>query len=164
MMKNKVHIEYLFLDLKTCDRCMGTDQVLEEVVEAIMPALELAGYPVEYRKIEISTPELAAQYRFLSSPTICVNGQDICPTVQENGCGCCSQISGTDVDCRVFEYEGQTYEVPPKAMLAEAILRSVFAPVSSSDCDCYTLPENLKTFFDGKANKGSSCSCKGGCC
>ena len=153
-MEKLVQIECLFLDLQTCDRCIGTDHVLEEVIKSITPTLELAGYQVEYRKVEMSTPELAVQYRFLSSPTIRVNGRDICPTVLETGCGCCGQISGTDVDCRVFEYEGQTYEVPPKAMLTEAILRGIFAPVVDQICDCYSLPDNLKAFFDGKTNKG----------
>ncbi|MGI6071285.1 MAG: DUF2703 domain-containing protein [Blautia sp.] len=163
-MKKAVQIEYLFLDLQTCDRCMGTDQVLEEVIEAISPALELADYHLEYHKVEMSTAQIAEQYRFLSSPTIRVNGRDICSSVKENACGCCGEISGTDVDCRVFEYEGQTYEVPPKAMLAEEILRSIFAPADGQGCDCYSLPVNLKTFFDGKSKKSGSCSCKGGCC
>ena len=37
----------------------------------------------------------------------------------------CSRCCGTDVTCRVFTYEGADYEVPPKAMLAEEILRRV---------------------------------------
>ena len=162
-MSKSVKIEYLFLDLQTCDRCIGTDQVLDEVVETITPVLELAGYQVEYQKIEMTTARLAEKYRFLSSPTIRVNGQDICTTVKESECGCCSQISGTAVDCRVFEYEGSVYEVPPQAMLAEAILRSVFTPNGAPCCSCYTLPDNLKTFFAGKDSKNGSCCCSNGC-
>ena len=104
----KVLVEYLYLDLNTCDRCIGTDKVLDEVMVILTPALELAGYNVEYNKIEIETAEIAKQFQFLSSPTIRVNGQDICASVEENSCGCCSEISGTDVDCRVFEYNGKT--------------------------------------------------------
>ena len=116
--EKKVLVEYLYLDLDTCDRCMGTDVVLEEVMATLTAALEFAGYSVEYSKIEITTAEIAIQYEFLSSPTIRVNGQDICQTVSETSCGCCSEISDTDVDCRVFEYNGETYEVPPREMLA----------------------------------------------
>lgn len=153
-----VEVEYLYLDLETCDRCVGTDQVLEEVLEELTPALQLAGYAVEYRKIEIANADQARQHRFLASPTIRVNGRDICETVEENGCACCSDISGTAVDCRVFPYEGVSHEVPPRAMLAEAILKGVGVvprPVTGP----YRLPENLKRFFEGK--KSSSCS---GCC
>ena len=161
--KKKVMVEYLFLDLKTCDRCIGTDVVLEEVMTTLTPVLELAGYTVEYRKTEITTTEAAVHYKFLSSPTIRVNGKDICQTVSETNCGCCSEISDTDVDCRVFEYDGETYEIPPKEMLAEAILRNVFGmPEVGCSCDSYELPDNLRSFFEGKENK--KCSCGDCCC
>ncbi len=159
--KQRLQIEYLYLDLNTCDRCIGTDAVLEEVLEILRPALELAGYAVDYQKHEMSTPELAEQYHFLSSPTILVNGQDIFGTVQESNCGCCGEIAGTDVDCRVFEYEGKTYEVPTKEMLANAILNSLNAQPNCS-CGAYELPENLKRFYEGKVQKAentSSCGC-----
>lgn len=162
--EKKLVVEYLYLDLQTCDRCIGTDNVLDEVMLTLTPALQLAGYEVEYHKVEMQTAELATQYQFLSSPTIRVNGQDICQSVAENSCGCCSDISGTDVDCRVFEYCGETYEVPPKEMLAEAILQTVFGSAESG-CSCggYELPENLRDFFEGKTKK-FGCSCGGDCC
>lgn len=151
--KKVVKIEYLYLDLNTCDRCIGTDKVLEEVLEEVAPVLNLAGYEVRYKKIEVTTERLAEALRFVSSPTIRVNGRDICESVKETDCACCGEISGTAVDCRVFEYEGKEYEAPPKAMLAEFILRGVFAPRDVCRCGDYELPENLKTFFDGKESK-----------
>lgn len=109
--KKKVVVEYLYLDIETCGRCIGTDNILDEVMITLTPTLNIAGFEVEYNKIEMNTAEVAKQYKFLSSPTIRVNSQDICQSVEENSCGCCSDISGTDVNCRVFEYNGQTYEV-----------------------------------------------------
>lgn len=160
----KIVVEYLYLDLQTCDRCIGTDNVLDEVMMTLTPALQLAGYEVAYNKIEMETSELAERYRFLSSPTIRVNGRDICMSVKENSCGCCSEISGTDVDCRVFEYNGEDYEVPPREMLAEGVLRAVFGQ-ADDECTCggYKLPDNLKDFFEGKKNK-AGCSCGSTCC
>lgn len=35
--KKNVLIEYLYLDLDTCDRCIGADKVLEEAIECITP-------------------------------------------------------------------------------------------------------------------------------
>lgn len=148
-MKKRLRIDYLYLDLHTCDRCIGTDAVLDEVVETLRPALTTAGYAVEYRKTEIQTPELAAQYHFLSSPTILVNGTDIFGEVKESDCGCCGEIAGTDIDCRVFEANGKRYDVPTKEMLANAILKSLNVPPKRKGA--YVLPENLKRFFDGKA-------------
>lgn len=162
---NKGVVEYLYLDLQSCDRCMGTEHVLDEVMTILTPALRLAGYEVEYRKVEMRTAELAERFQFLSSPTVRVNGQDICGSVRENNCGCCGEISGTDVDCRVFEYKGETYEVPPKEMLAEAVLRTLFGSAESA-CFCggeYRLPENLKAFYDGKRLRSCG-SCGDSCC
>lgn len=161
--EKEIAVEYLYLDLQTCDRCIGTDAVLDEVMETLTPALELAGYKIEYRKIEMKTAELAERYKFLSSPTIRVNGQDICGSVKENSCGCCSEISGTDVDCRVFEYNGESYEIPPNEMLAEAILKAIFGTTDNCSCGDYKMPDNLKTFYQGKTSK-SVCSCGGNCC
>lgn len=156
----KLLVQYLYLDLQTCDRCIGTDEVLDEVMEILIPALTLAGFDVEYDKVEMSTEEIAEAYRFLSSPTIRVNGEDIFQTVAENSCGCCSDISGTDVDCRVFVYRGEVYEVPPKEMLATAILEKAFvSKVSRCECGEYELPENLKTFYEGKKMQQCTCGC-----
>lgn len=162
--ERKIVVEYFYLDLETCDRCIGTDNVLDEVMMTLTPALNITGFEVEYNKIEMKTAEIATQYKFLSSPTIRVNGQDICQSVAENSCGCCSDISRTDVSCRVFEYNEEIYEVPPKEMIAEAILKAVFGQAEAGcSCEEYELPENLREFFEGKKSK-SSCSCGGNCC
>ncbi|MDD4511379.1 MAG: DUF2703 domain-containing protein, partial [Oscillospiraceae bacterium] len=42
---------YLYLDLNTCDRCIGADAVLEEVLGSIAPALEAAGYTMRLQKV-----------------------------------------------------------------------------------------------------------------
>ncbi|MEG2323732.1 MAG: DUF2703 domain-containing protein [Anaerovoracaceae bacterium] len=160
--KKQVHIEYLYLDLKTCSRCIGTDYTLEQVLEVLTPALELAGFEVKYDKIEMETAQIAEDYEFVSSPTIRVNSKDIYQTISENSCDCCSDISGTDVDCRVFEYKEEIHEVPPKEMLAERIFQEVFK-TTKNYCSCgkYEMPENLRKFFEGKKN---SCCSGGGCC
>ena len=163
-LKMKVIVEYLYLDHQTCDRCIATESILDEVMTVLTPALRLAGFTVEYKKAEMETAEAAIQHQFVSSPTIRVNGQDICQSVSENHCGCCSDISEINVECRVFEYHGKTFEVPPKPMLAEGILRLIFGQTDKgSSYDQYQLPKNLKDFFIGKKNK-FGCSCKGNCC
>ena len=39
----KVLVEYLYLDLNTCERCIGTDQELVEVMDVLTPALAAGG-------------------------------------------------------------------------------------------------------------------------
>ena len=158
-----VLVEYLYLDLKTCDRCLGTDAELVETLNTLTPALALAGYAVEYRKLEMATREIAIRHQFVSSPTIRVNGRELCATVSENDCGCCGEISGTQVDCRVFTYGEETFEVPPKAMLAEGILSIVFGGGAPNPDGGYALPENLANFYLGKEQK-TGCNCGAGCC
>jgi glutaredoxin len=151
-------VQYLFLDLDTCDRCAGTEKVLDKVMATLTPALQMAGYNVEYEKIEVDTAEKAEKYRFVSSPTIRVNGYDIGGEVAENNCSCCGAISGTQTDCRVFEYKGEQYDVPPEAMLAEAILKYALLPASDTASAAYRLPENLKNFYRGKTARKNCCS------
>ena len=143
-MKKNVKIEYLYLDLNTCSRCCGTDVVLDEVIAALRPALELAGYEIAYEKIEMATVKDAVKYEFLSSPTIRVNGQDLCGEVKENACGCCSNISGTDVTCRVFTYEGADYEVPPPGHAGRRNSPPYFCRGNSGNCagTLYPAPES----------------------
>lgn len=160
----KVLVEYLYLDLNTCDRCVGAEKVLDEVLAVITPAFQMAGYDIVLKKIEVATAQIAQEYRFLSSPTIRVNGREIGGNITENVCGCCSDISGANINCRVFEYKGQAYEVPPREMLAQAMMNMVFGSAEEdSFCGEYVLPKNLKAFFRGKANK-TSCFCGGSCC
>lgn len=154
---NQVLVEFLYLDVSTCERCIGTQQALESVLAAVEPTLAQAGLTLVYRKLEMSTPELAQQYRFLSSPTIRVNGVDIGGAVQENPCACCGELSGTEVACRVFAHDGQTYEVPPRDLLTANLLRVALAPreagcACEAGCSCAAepLPDNLKTFYDGR--------------
>ena len=149
----EVRIDYLYLDMKTCDRCIATAAVLDEVLDTLRPTLELAGYQVLCQKREITNAQLAEKYHFRSSPTILVNGQDIFGSVVESDCGCCGDISGTQVDCRAYEHEGTIREVPTKKMLTDAILKAVYHP-SGCCCEEYALPENLKRFFEGKESKG----------
>jgi hypothetical protein len=146
----KIRIEYLYLDLNTCDRCVGTEHLLSEVISKLTPALELAGYQVAYGKKEMIDADTAIRYRFLSSPTIRVNGRDVNTEVKENNCGCCGDISGCDVDCRVFELDGKTYEIPPESVLADALLRTIFAPPKRATKKTYQFPQNLVDFYAGK--------------
>ena len=72
-MKRKITIDYLYLDLQSCERCIETDMKLEEVLRLIQPLMKLIDYQITYRKIEIQSIELAEKYHFLSSPTIRIN-------------------------------------------------------------------------------------------
>jgi len=149
--KKKLAIDFLYLDLSVCERCQGAEGNLDAAVEEVSQVLKAAGYETVVNKVNVNSEELAVKHQFLSSPTIRVNGRDIALEVRESSCQSCGDLCGDDVDCRVWVHEGQEYTEPPKAMIVNAILKSVYgAPQTDSAVqEEYQLPENLKRFYAG---------------
>lgn len=155
--QRRLLIELMYIDLSTCDRCLGTEACLDEAVAEVQAVLGSVGYALEVRKVLVESEEQAAALAFMSSPTIRINGQDVQMDFQESDCGCCGDIAGESVDCRVWHWRGQEYTAPPKAMLVDAILRHVYGgaaagPVMVSS-GTTVVPENLRRFFAAKNKK-----------
>lgn len=152
-----IEIDFLYLDLTACTRCLGTDQNLERAVQKAAEVLKETGIKVQVNKILIESADQARALRFVSSPTIRVNGRDIALEMKESRCESCeSCVCGETVACRVWMYGGMEYTEAPVGMIVEAILREVYggpqrAPVESMPLG--DLPENLNRFFIGKARK-----------
>lgn len=145
-----VIIDYLYLDLETCDRCQDTLSMLNEAIEDLSLVLNSAGLYIEINKTLVDSKEKAIANRFISSPTIRINGRDIDSEAKETNCCCCSDICGDDVDCRVWSYEGKEYSYAPKKLIMNAILKAIYSeqePVKEQE---YTLPGNLEKFFASK--------------
>lgn len=152
--RKSVTIDFLYLDLSVCTRCQGTDHSLDDALGEVAKVLEATGARVVVNKINVSSEELAVKHKFVSSPTIRVNGRDIQVEVKESLCESCGDLCGDEVDCRVWVYQGQEYTVPPKAMIVEAILREVFGGhTGAPSAQEYVLPENLKQFYEAKAKQ-----------
>ena len=152
--KKSIVIDFLFLDLSVCTRCQGTGTSLDEALQEVSKILEATGVDVVVNKINVVTEELAKQHKFISSPTIRVNGRDIQMDAKESLCESCADLSGDDVDCRVWVYQGKEYTVPPKAMIIEAILKEVYGRDSKEqEVAEYSLPDNLKKFYEAMKNK-----------
>lgn len=147
--KRRIIIDFLYLDLSVCTRCQGTDISLDEALTEVSKVLEATGVEVEVNKINVKTEELAIQHRFVSSPTIRVNGRDIQMEVKESLCESCGDLCGDEVDCRVWVYQGKDYTVPPKAMIIEAILKEIYGGDGGSNIVIkdYVIPDNLKHFY-----------------
>jgi hypothetical protein len=151
-----VRIDFLFLDLTTCTRCRGTDHSLSEALTVVADVLQAAGIEVEVNKMHVATAEQARSWRFVSSPTIRVNGTDIAlDELRESSCGseACTDGCGEQIACRVWVYHGQEYTEPPAAMIVEAILRKVYGATSGpAPGHRYELPANLQRFFAGNTS------------
>jgi len=153
--KKEIVIDFLFLDLTVCERCQGAETNLDAAVNEVSAILSAAGYETVVNKINVNTRNLAVRHRFLSSPTIRVNGMDIALEVKESLCTECGDLCGDSVDCRVWIEDGVEYTEPPKSMIINAILKEVYGGhhKTPSDSAPYVLPDNLSTFFDGIEKK-----------
>lgn len=155
MKKRRIVIDFLYLDLSVCTRCQGTDTSLDEALAEVSKVLEATGVEVVVNKINVVNAELAIQHKFVSSPTIRVNGRDIQMDIKESLCESCGDLCGDEVDCRVWVYQDQEYTVPPKAMIIEAILKDIYGSVSGKNpvIKEYALPQNLENFYNAKKAK-----------
>jgi hypothetical protein len=169
--RRRIEIEFLFLDLNTCTRCVGTDQNLEKALNAVEHFLASVGIEVHVEKSLIDSPAKAVAHRFVSSPTIRVNGRDIALETRESKCDSCTDLCGCadGTNCRVWVYRGEEYTEAPVAMIVEAILEQAFEserPMAQAS-STYDVPENLKRFFAGAAQDASACCSpaeQGACC
>lgn len=146
----RIDIDFLYLDLSVCTRCQGADTSLDDALMDVSKVLEATGLEVLVNKVNVLSEEQAMEYRFVSSPTIRVNGRDIQMDVKENLCESCGDLCGDTVDCRVWIYNGVEYTVPPKAMIVESILREVYGDDNHTEDKqdgIFILPDNLKKFF-----------------
>lgn len=164
--KEVVIVDYLYLDLSVCERCQGIDERVAKAVELVRPIMDMAGYNIVMNKVEIADEALAERFEFLSSPTVRVNGVDICPTVIENECCSCRTLSDYEVNCRQFAFNGKLYEVPPTAYIVQRLLQIVLRGEKPA-YEPYQMPENIRGFLRGKHDQageqgtqaGSGCCC-----
>ncbi len=154
-----IDIELLYLDLDICEPCQGVDKILEESIEEVRDSLKTLGYEISLTKIHIDSQQKALDYKFLSSPTIRINKQDIQSNYKEEFCDSCSSLVNSSTNCRVWIYQNKEYNVIPKQMIIDAIFSSIYNKKENQIEDLeYNLPENLKTFFENKT-VSSSCGC-----
>jgi hypothetical protein len=146
-----IEVDFLYLDLTTCSRCRGSDASLRAAVETVRPVLDAVGASIEVRKTLVETEEQARVLRFVSSPTIHVNGHDIAGELIENSCSECSELCGCGggIDCRVWHYRGEQHTEAPIGMIVEAILAEIgpAGAARSEEKTSIDVPENLKRFF-----------------
>jgi hypothetical protein len=160
--RRKLRIDLLFLDLTTCTRCLGADRSLEAALERVGDVLRAAGVEPEVNKVWVESAEQARALRFVSSPTIRVDGEDVALELRESPCGAeaCTDGCGANTGCRVWVYRGAEYTEPPVEMIVDAILRRVYGGVASPRAEVvagYELPENLARFFAGRTSSEGAC-------
>lgn len=155
-------VDFLFLDLSGCERCQSSGASIEGALVALEGVLRGTGARVELRRTQVTNVEHARELRFVSSPTIRVNGRDIAAQVVESECGAegCGCKPGTS--CRAWRYGGREFTEAPVGLIVDAILSELYArkPRLPSPDPAYELPDNLRRAFAAEKATAS----KGGCC
>ena len=163
----EIAIELLALDLQACSRCVASLENIEKALESIRPVLDLLDVRVQLKKYIIKSVDQARHHKFISSPTIRINGRDVVFETAENRCESCTDLSGYDggIKCRVWHYRGSEFTEPPVALIVEMVLRELFGTDKSSinALPEYTdVPENIRRFFQSRVDAKESvaaCSC-----
>jgi hypothetical protein len=156
-----IEIELLALDLDTCTRCVGTLSNIEQAIAAVRQVTEHTGTTIRVRKVVIASEEEACRHRFVSSPTIRVDGRDIVLETLESTCESCTDLCGCTegTSCRVWRYQGEEHTEAPVGLVVEALLREIAGPVAvgaaAGEAPAYELPANLRSFFAGKASRAA---------
>ena len=158
----KLPIEFMYIDLMTCDRCLGTGDAVEEAIDAVLPALTVLSYEPQVDRVLVESADQARDLRFVSSPTIRVGGIDISGELKESNCGACSDVCGEDTDCRVWHWRGDDYTSAPAGMIVEALMASVVTSPTPT-LRPQALPENLVRFFDAKSVTSQGCCAPQSC-
>ncbi|MGW8271934.1 MAG: DUF2703 domain-containing protein [Thermodesulfovibrionales bacterium] len=151
--QRKVEIDFLYLDLRACTRCKGTDASLDAAISEVSRILNIVGVTVIVRKTHVRTEKQARDMGLASSPTILINGKDIQDRTRESPCESCSDlIGGERCDCRIWTYRGKEYTSAPTALIVDAILREVYGRGKSACCPRRPLEvsDNIKRFFAAK--------------
>ncbi|EKE15050.1 MAG: PadR family transcriptional regulator, partial [uncultured bacterium] len=123
---------FLFFDDRRCLRCQISAHSLKDSLEELKNVLGEKNIGYELKKIKIKNKEEAKKYKFLHSPTIKINNQDIEEIIhgdqfrlRKNYCGSCTAVCGEEIQCRTFHYAGRTFEYIPKSMIREALTKII---------------------------------------
>ncbi|MEE3717306.1 DUF2703 domain-containing protein [Tumidithrix elongata RA019] len=154
-------LELLALDLSTCTPCVGTLANIQQAIALLQDLLKTMGMTISVRPIVIESESQARQLQFATSPTIRINGADIALETLERQCDSCTDLCGCEgINCRVWRYQGEEYTEAPVGMIVDAILGTIYnhqQPAIVLPNTYADVPNNLKQFFNSKAEQSSAC-------
>jgi hypothetical protein len=89
---------------------------------------------VAVNKVHVESAAQARDLRFVSSPTLRVDGRDLAFELKESACGCdaCTDGSGEPIACRDWTYRGEEYTEAPVGLIVDAILGEVYGGTGES--------------------------------
>ncbi len=154
----KIDLQLLAIDLNTCERCVGTMENIETAIGEVNNVLAITDTKVNIERILIESEDQAKEYKFVSSPTIRINGHDIVFDTLESKCDTCSDLCNSEegTDCRLWQYQGQEYTQAPVGLIVQSLMQEIFGGGQrqrEQSSRSYTVPNNLKQYFAGTSEQ-----------
>lgn len=133
------------VELLYFDGCPNWPRAREEL-NAVIAEL---GLGVQPKLVRVPDEQTAKQLRFVGSPTVRINGQDI----DQN-----ASAGGYALGCRVYWHEGHAEGVPPREWLVAALERSRFARHYEQSTLVSAAAQDVFAFVDDHAHLSSHMS------
>lgn len=108
------------LTFKGCPNAESTRELVRQAVK-----LEAVDATIEF--IDVNTPEVAQQMRFLGSPSVRIDGEDVEPLANSR--------AAYGLMCRTYRVGSEFSGKPPIAMILAAIRRRITADLARKDTD-----------------------------
>jgi hypothetical protein len=106
------------IEVLTFEGCPNANTTRELVLQALR--LEAVDAPIDF--IEVDSPEVAQHVRFLGSPSVRVDGEDVEPSANRR--------AGYGLMCRTYRYGTGAFGTPSIEMIRAAIRRRTSASES----------------------------------
>ena len=147
---DSLNIDFLYVDLSECERCQSSDETLDTALRELREPIHQEGIScINVTKRKITSDEEAERYDLIRSPTLRIDDKDVeeivneeyevkdnyCPSCEDVAGSECYEVTGGGNNCRIFEYEGKSYEIIPKEMIKEAF-RKVVGIEEVNDTSC----------------------------
>jgi hypothetical protein len=122
MKELEIEWKHLDVDGKTCDRCAGTGDEINQFINRLHEECALKDVHITLKEINLTEKDIEESNR------IFINGiplEDILPetTVSQNICTSCSDLLGSSTCCRTIIHTGKEYETIPKQLIREAVCK-----------------------------------------
>lgn len=140
-----ITVEWFYFDKdgKTCSRCRSSAENIRNVVKKMTTPLKNIKVDIELKEIPLPEAEIH------KSNTLKINGTDIWAILDNSRsimtkCSDCSDLTGKEVDCIAYNYQGKDTEIISEQMIEDAILSTVASPSAKAKaeahaqviCDC----------------------------
>jgi hypothetical protein len=141
---------------KGCSSCDTARSRLDAAIDAVGPALDAVGVRVAVSEQFVETEREVRALRLTGSPTIRVGGVELKP-----------EHRGVGEDGRVWSWNGEKHELPPQAMLVDAILRGYAMQRVNGGIGSPEVPPYIRQFLKpeqrGRTLAASSPDCECSC-